>query len=154
EVDDAVGREILEVIRPGAIEAELSASGDERRAQDSLLGALRTELEAARYGADRAAKQFDGVDPENRLVADELERRWNAALERVGEIEERIVREEEAKSAQRWPEPERFANLASDVERVWNAPESDMRVKKRIARTLIEEIVADIDSAAATIALI
>ena len=154
DVDDAVGREILEVIRPGAIEASLSASGEQRLAQGTLLGALRTELQAARYSADRAAKQFDGVDPQNRLVADELERRWNSALERVREIEEPISREEEARSALRSPEPERFANLSCDVERVWTAPESDMRLKKRIARTLIEEIVADVDAAAATIVLI
>ena len=60
------------------------------RQQDEVLQAWTRELEAARYAAQRAQKQYDATDPENRLVADELERRWNQALQRVHEIEGRI----------------------------------------------------------------
>jgi hypothetical protein len=119
-----------------------------------LLTALQTELQAASYAADRAAKQFDGVDPDNRLVADELERRWNSALARVREIEEQIVREEKARSDRIVPEAQQLESLASDLDRVWNAPESDMRLKKRIVRTLIEEIIADVDGCRTSIIVV
>lgn len=54
------------------------------------MAALQRDLQAARYAAQRAQKQYDAADPENRLVADELERRWNHALQRVREVELRI----------------------------------------------------------------
>jgi hypothetical protein len=54
-------------------------------------------LEAARYAAQRAQKQYDAADPENRLVAEELERRWNQALQRVAEVEQRIEQDTQRK---------------------------------------------------------
>jgi hypothetical protein len=61
-----------------------------RHAQDEVLAALQRDLEAARYSARRAEKQFQAADPDNRLVADELERRWEIALQRVQELERHI----------------------------------------------------------------
>ena len=89
-VDAAMAKEILRVVQPAAIDAAVVASEDASRQQDEVLQAWTRELEAARYAAQRAQKQYDATDPENRLVADELERRWNQALQRVHEIEERI----------------------------------------------------------------
>ena len=67
------------------------ASEGVARQQDEVLAAWKRDLEAARYAAQRAQKQYDAADPENRLVADELERRWNqtmsaALLARVGSV--------------------------------------------------------------------
>ena len=78
------------MVQPAAVEAAVLASEQETRKQDDVLQALRRDLEAARYSAGRAQKQYDASDPENRLVADELERRWNQALQRVREVELRI----------------------------------------------------------------
>jgi predicted NAD-dependent protein-ADP-ribosyltransferase YbiA (DUF1768 family) len=78
-------------------------------------------------------------------VASELERRWNEALEKVQQLEtgmERSMRGREVAPATR----EEFEALAGDLEAVWNHPESDARLKKRILRTLIEEVVVDVDS--------
>ncbi|MEM5373550.1 recombinase family protein, partial [Paraburkholderia azotifigens] len=66
------------------------AREEETLKQDEVLAALQRDLQAARYAAQRAQKQYDAADPENRLVADELERRWNDALLRVEEVESRI----------------------------------------------------------------
>jgi hypothetical protein len=66
------------------VEGAILAS-EEGRQQDEVLEALRRDLEAARYAAQRAQKQYDAADLENRLVAEELERRWNQALQRVQE---------------------------------------------------------------------
>jgi hypothetical protein len=78
------------VVRPAAIEASLRAANDDAQAREGVVEVLRLELQAARYTADRAFRQFDSADPENRLVVDELERRWNEALEHVQEIDDRI----------------------------------------------------------------
>src|SRR5262244_4557109 len=153
-VDEAVGRQLLRVVEPAAVEAAIMASEEEVRKRDEVLEALRRDLEAARYAAQRAQKQYDAADPENRLVADELERRWNHALERVQEIESRIAehvhRHDRTPAASR----EEFEALASELESIWNSPEADMRLKKRIVRTLIQEIVVDVGAEAGELILI
>jgi hypothetical protein len=110
------------------------------------------DLEAARYAVDRAFRQYDAADPTNRLVAAELKLRWNRALAHVNEIEAKIVAHDAAAS----PRPE-TAVLALDALRdkaVWSAPTTDARLKKRIVRTVIQEVVADIDPDAAAIVLL
>jgi DNA invertase Pin-like site-specific DNA recombinase len=143
-LDEAVNREIVAVLEPAAIEAAVLASEQENLQQDEILSALQRELEAARYTAHRAQKQYDTTDPDNRLVASELERRWNQALQKIQEIEQQIQ--------QRVPRPklapatrEEFDHLASDLEAVWSHPKSDARLKKQIVRTLIEEVVVDVN---------
>jgi DNA invertase Pin-like site-specific DNA recombinase len=143
-LDEAITSQILGVLEPAAVEAAVLASEQESLQQDEILAALQRELEAARYTAHRAEKQYDTTDPENRLVASELECRWNQALQKVQEVELRIqqqVQRRKVTSASR----EEFENLAGELEAVWNHPESDARLKKRIVRALIEEVVVDVD---------
>jgi DNA invertase Pin-like site-specific DNA recombinase len=144
-VDDAVSREVLAVVRPGALEAARLAASETRSKQDEVVESLGLELEAARYEAQRAWKQFDAVDPDNRLVADELERRWNAALERERDIEAKVERERAHSEQHAPPSVEQFHSLARDLQDVWTDPQTDVRLKKRIIRALIEEVVVDID---------
>lgn len=145
-VDEEIGRQVLRVIAPGALEAAVMAHQEQQHRQDDVLAALQRDLEAARYAAQRAAKQFDGVDPENRLVADELERRWNAALTQVHALEQRISQHATDRSGSTPATLDEFSELAGDLERVWQSPQSDARLKKRIVRTLMEEVIADVDS--------
>ena len=91
-VDYAVSKEILRVVQPAATEAARLADAEQSRQLDDVAAALERDLQAARYHAQRAQKQFDQVDPDNRLVADELERRWNQALSRVRDVEAQIER--------------------------------------------------------------
>ena len=86
-------------------------------------------------------------DPDNRLVAAELEARWNAALSAVGALEQRLRENEMPINAPRIPDRETLCSLAQDLPAVWNSPTTDMRLKQRIVRILIEEIVADVDDA-------
>jgi hypothetical protein len=142
-LDDAVEREVLRVISPGSLDAARLAAEESERKKTEVVDALRLELEAERYAADHARRQYEAVDPLNRLVAGELERRWEVSLEKAGELERR-VREEE-------PRLERSADsfesgvkaLSEDLPRVWNDPETDVRLKKRIVRSLIEEVIVD-----------
>jgi hypothetical protein len=76
-VDDAIEEELLRVLEPAAIDAALEADSEETRHRDEVLEALKRDLEAARYAADKAFRQYDATDPANRLVAAELELRWN-----------------------------------------------------------------------------
>jgi hypothetical protein len=122
--------------------------------QDDVQKALRRDLEAARYEAQRAQKQFDAVDPENRLVADELERRWNQALRRVHQLEQRLEEQPTGESDDLPATVEEFHNLAVDLEAIWHGCHADARLKKRIVRTLIHEVVADVDAAAGEIILV
>ena len=86
-------------------------------------------------GARRAQKQYDQADPDNRLVADELERRWNQALLRVREVEAQIAAASSAHRTRRpRPTAEEFAELAADLEAVWNDEQTDARLKKRMLR--------------------
>jgi DNA invertase Pin-like site-specific DNA recombinase len=153
-VDQIIGRQVLWTVEPGAMEAAVLASEQETNRQDEVLAALQRDLEAARYAANRAWRQYDATDPENRLVADELERRWNQALERVRALELRIEEHEGRQPPSAPASPEEFERLAEDLETVWNAPSTDARLKKRIVRTLIHEVVADVDSEAGEIILV
>ena len=74
-------------MQPAAAQAALAAEAQAAARRDEAREAMTRDLEAARYAADRAFRQYDAADPENRFVAGELEARWNRALTRVAEIE-------------------------------------------------------------------
>jgi DNA invertase Pin-like site-specific DNA recombinase len=152
-VDHAIAHEMLRVVQPAAIEAAVVASDEDARQQDDVVAALQRDLEAARYAARRAQKQYDAADPDNRLVADELERRWNEALQRVREVEQQIEQQGH-RQAPTPSRPEEFAALAAGLEAVWQHPDADARLKKRIVRTLIREVVVDVDAAAGEVILV
>jgi len=141
DVDARLSELVLRVVEPAGIAASVKLANEDGSKSDAALEALRLELKAASYSADRAQSQYDAVDPKNRLVADELERRWNNALERVHELELRI--DETKRVTQGRIDSSRFAKLGSDVARVWSSPSTDVRLKKRIVRAVIEEIVVD-----------
>jgi hypothetical protein len=153
-VDEAIGRELLRVVQPAAIEAALMAHEEQAHQRDEVLAALERDLEAARYGARRTQKQFDATDPDNRLVADELERRWNQALQHVRDLEARIEQHRNSQGNLVAPAREELAQLASDLEALWSDPEADARLKKRIVRTLIHEVVVDVDAEVGEVILI
>ena len=154
QVDDAIAAAVLQVVDPRAITAAVEAETRRAAQRDEVRDALKRDLEAARYTADRAFKQYDAIDPDNRLVAAELEARWNRALMRVNEIETRIAAHEQVTPPQPALSVEAFAPLASELQTVWNAPSTDARLKKRIVRAVIKEVVADIDAEAGEIILI
>ena len=118
-VDEAIAREVMRVVQPAAIEAAVLAAEDHSQADDQVLQAWEREREAARYAAHRAQKQYDLTDPENRLVVDELERRWNEALRRLQDVEQRIDQHNRQRAALVRPTREHFRDLAGKLETVW-----------------------------------
>jgi DNA invertase Pin-like site-specific DNA recombinase len=145
--DQAVATEVLRVLRPLGIDAAVKAL----EAQTTEMSAARRQLELAlaqaRYETAHARRQYDSVDPANRLVAGELERRWNEALEAVHRIESEIA----ALDAKRplplsEKEREHLMQLGADLERTWSHPAASAATRKRILRAALHEIIARIEN--------
>ncbi len=142
-VDEAVSREVLSALRPIGVQAALHAieqragDGQDKRRQ------LELALEQARFEAARAQRQFDAVDPGNRLVAAELERRWNERLadvaQRAAQIEALLAQADTGLSPR---QREVLMALGTDLPRAWSHPSAGNEVRKRILRCVIREIVA------------
>jgi len=141
-VDHAVAAEVLEAIRPLGIQAALAAWDRSRQQKDEKRRSLELALEKARYEAGRIERQYQATEPENRLVAAELEKRWNHALAQVGEMERRL--EEAKQDALPLSEEQRqqLMVLGDDLERAWDHPSCPIVLKKRILRTVLHEIMA------------
>lgn len=141
-VDAAVSAEALRLLAPLGIEAALQAI--EGRQSDALETRRQAELALtqARYEADLARRQYDAVDPGNRLVAAELERRWNERLVEVHHLEDQLSTQKaaqpEAPSAE---ERARLMALGDDLERAWRHPDATAETRKRILRAALVEIV-------------
>lgn len=137
-VDPAVSKRLLEVVAPDQIALALAAADQvtERRARASR--ALELQVERARYEAARAERAFHLCEPENRLVARSLEQRWEAKLAALTEAEAALA-VAQAKVAPLPPRAELEA-LARDLPRLWAAPTTSDKDRKRLLRTLIADV--------------
>jgi hypothetical protein len=140
--DVAIGAEILLVVEPLAVEAALMAEREAITQIDEQRRALALEREQAEYDVKLAARRYEKVDPDNRLVAAELEARWNAAMARLKECEARLLAPSTTTPVL---DRDSLLSLARDLEAVWNSSSAEMRTKQRLVRALIEEIVVDVD---------
>ena len=143
-LDRAVAEKLLQAVSGHALEAALEAEERVKVSDADVRLAMNKELEAARYDVSLAARRYELVDPAKRLVARELEGRWNAALERVAQLEGRL-KDIEAQASQR-PSVDRNAllALAHDLPAAWNA--GDIRTQQRLTRVLVQEVVVEHDS--------
>jgi DNA invertase Pin-like site-specific DNA recombinase len=142
--DAAIVRTVLEALQPLGVEAALAAWDARIEQEDAKHRTLRLALEKAQYEAKRARRQYDAVDPENRLVAAELEARWEAALTEVEGLEQRLAEAEAPVFGPTEEERERLLALGQDLEQLWEHPVTSRSLKKRILRSVLEEIVADV----------
>jgi len=142
-VDAAVSAEVLRVISPLAMEAALASMADRARVGSDRIAQLELALEQARFEAARAERQYNAVDPENRIVACELERRWNQRLGEVARLEEEIRTAQETQPKEDITESERATLIAltDDLPRAWNHPAATVETRKRILRAVLEEVV-------------
>ena len=144
-IDQSISEQVLRAVEGNAIEAALKTATQIGERRQELRKAIELETEQARYEARLAARRYEAVDPEQRLVAKELEARWNAALQKVQDLESKLHELDSKKLSAPLPNPEVLVSLAQDLPAVWDSPSTDMRLKQRIVRILIQEIVADID---------
>ena len=153
-IDEAIAKQIVAVVRPKAIEAARTAAELAMTKRNDQRRAVELELEQAVYDADIAARRYNAVDPANRLVADELESRWEQALSRVEDLRRRLGELPGDEGDVQTPSVAELQSLASDLLAVWNAPSSDMRLKQRIVRVLIREVIADVDEEKSEVVLV
>jgi excisionase family DNA binding protein len=145
-IDRAVGAEVIERLQPLGLEAAIGALEARRVEQTEKRRQIELALEQARYEAARARRQYDAVDPDNRLVAAELERRWNERLLAVRGLEdERDTLSASPPTVLTATDRDRLLALGTDLERAWQSPGATPATRKRIIRTLIEEIVVRIE---------
>ena len=145
-VDRAVIDQVLDAIQPVGLQAALDAMDAAVHDDETKRHALELALEKTRYEARRAQRQFDAVDPENRLVASELEQRWNQSLAQVTELESRVHALQATSEPVSDHQRERLLGLGTDLHALWQHPAAPVELKKRIVRTVLEEIVvADTD---------
>jgi DNA invertase Pin-like site-specific DNA recombinase len=144
--DHAVGIEVVRILKPLGIDAAVKAIAAQTSTTSATQRQLALALQQARYEVDHARRQYDAVDPANRLVAGELERRWNEALQVVNRIEGEIV-ELEARKPAALGEKERQAlmQLGADLELAWSHPAATAATRKRILRAALNEIVVRVE---------
>jgi excisionase family DNA binding protein len=144
-IDAAVSAEVLRAISPLAIEAALQLVADREQADAERLRQSELALEQARYEASHARRQYDAVDPDNRMVAGELERRWNERLAAVAGLEEQIRSlQDKQPSALGDDERARLLALADDLPQLWNHPAASAETRKRILRAVLREIIVTV----------
>ena len=145
-IDRAVSAEVIRRLQPLGIEAALGAMAAQHAETAEKLRQLDLALEQARYEVIRARRQYDAVDPDNRLVAAELERRWNERLQAVRALEtERETLSAHPPLTLGAAERDRLMALGADLEHAWNCPGATAATRKRIVRTVLEEIIVRVD---------
>jgi DNA invertase Pin-like site-specific DNA recombinase len=140
--DEAVVRELLRALEPMAIDAALQAEQRHMEVQADQRRIVELELQQARYEAVLAERRYAACDPDNRLIAAQLEKSWEAALQRVRSCEQRLDATERTLSAVAAPD---LDGLAQDLCAAWDAPGVTMRARQQLLRALVKEIIADVD---------
>ncbi|MCP5071391.1 MAG: recombinase family protein [bacterium] len=151
--DRALTGELLRAVQPLAVEAAVEAERqrDAHLAERSKIHQL--ELEQARYDAGLAERRYAACDPDNRIVAAQLESRWEEALRRVRACEVKLAERAPQPSAHSADANADLAGLSADLEAAWHAPGVSMKTRQRLTHVLVEEIVADVDEEAGEVVL-
>jgi DNA invertase Pin-like site-specific DNA recombinase len=145
-LDTFVAEQVLKVLQPGSLELSLAAEAELRGQRQQVERHWKQRLERTAFEADRAARQYATVEPENRLVARELERRWEEALAQQRDVEEeyhRFQREqpEELTATQR----EAILCLCEDVAKIWDATTTSIQDRQEIIRLLLDRVVVNVE---------
>ncbi len=155
-LDELVAEQVLRALEPAALEVSLQAADDLERERARLEQHWQQQRERACYEADRAARQYHAVEPENRLVARELERRWEEALGRQRQLEEEYARRRAAEPAGLTAaERSQILALARDLPGLWAAATTTPADRQRVARLLLRRVVVTVagDSERVAVAL-
>jgi DNA invertase Pin-like site-specific DNA recombinase len=145
--DHVVGAEVLRVLKPLGIDAAVKALDAQAGETSAAKRQLELALQRARFEAAHARRQYDAVDPTNRLVAGELERRWNEALQVVHRIESDIAAIEARKPVPLGEvERQQLMQLGTDLALAWSHPAATSATRKRIVRAALSEIVVRVEA--------
>jgi excisionase family DNA binding protein len=141
--DRSVSEQLMQALAPFGIEAAIEAIESLQDASDERIQQKALALEHACYEVTRARRQYDVVDPTNRLVAAELERRWNQALTTEAQLEAELVTLQEGREGPLTDAQKReLLSFARDLPTLWDDPQSLPEHKKRLLRIALKEIIA------------
>jgi DNA invertase Pin-like site-specific DNA recombinase len=132
---------VLRAVEPAALDLSLRAAERVEQDREHLHAHWKQRLERASYEARRAQRQFDAVDPENRLVARALERQWEQKL-----AEQQRLAEDYARFQTQQPrhltaaDRERIRRLAADLPALWRAGTTTGADRRAVVRLLIERV--------------
>ena len=143
-IDERVTSAFLDAVAPAELEAWERAQTARRQAAATLDRAEAQQVERLRYQAILAERQFNRVDPDNRLVASELERRWELALRELRQAEEALARRRASTYEPPSLTPEEhieFRKLAPQLPELWRRPDVTPAFRKALLRCLIDKVV-------------
>ena len=145
-IDEEVARLALLALTPGAVDVSLQVAEDIDNQREKIDSQWRSRLERAVYEAERAGRQFDATEPENRLVARTLEKAWEVKLRVVRQVEqdhERFQQEQPARltATQR----SQIQMLTADLPTLWNASTTTDEDRKVILRQMIDRVVVNVE---------
>jgi DNA invertase Pin-like site-specific DNA recombinase len=141
--DRLVSEQLMQSLAPFATEAAIEAIESLQGASDERIQQKALALEHARYEVTRARRQYDAVDPTNRLVAAELERRWNQALATEAQLEAELMKLQQGREQPLTDTQKReLLSFARDLPKLWDDPQSLPEHKKRLLRIALREIIA------------
>jgi DNA invertase Pin-like site-specific DNA recombinase len=147
-IEQAVANAFLEAVTPAAVEAMRLTVEQLQTNHDAALSQWRLEVERTRYEAEKAARRYRAVEPENRLVARGLETEWESRLRDLSAAEAELRRREQQRPGRLAPEQlQRLQTLGSDIRQVWDAATTTDRDRKELLRTLLEEVVLNLKRA-------
>jgi hypothetical protein len=150
-IDATIAAEMLRAVAPMAIEAAEEAERMLRDEDQDQRRIAELELQQAQYDASLAERRYAACDPHNRLIAAQLEKAWEATLQRVEQCRKQLDRLQTSDAGGARPD---FTGLADDLSAAWKASRTTMRTRQRLVRALITEIVADVDETAGEIILV
>lgn len=144
-LDRFVSEQVLKAFEPASLELSFEVAQNIERQRSELDALWQKRLERARYESERAARQYHLVEPENRLVARQLERDWEEKLTQAEQLREeydRFLREQPRLLTVE--EREAIRRLAADIPALWESPKTTAQERKEIIREVIERIVVDV----------
>ncbi|HWX30625.1 MAG TPA: recombinase family protein [Steroidobacteraceae bacterium] len=143
-VDEIVTRQMLRALTPAALEVSLQAAADLEAERQRLEQHWQLRRQRAAYETQRAARQYNAVEPEHRLVAHALEQQWNEALVNQRQLEDEYQRWQQQLPAELTAEDQvLLGELANDLPALWQAPTTSPEDRKMIVRHLLEQVVVD-----------
>jgi excisionase family DNA binding protein len=152
--DRLVAEQLMQSLAPFGVEAAMEAIESLRGASEDRIQQKALALEQARYEVTRARRQYDAVDAANRLVAAELEHRWNQALAREAQLEADLVTLQEGRERPLTDtQKQELLALGRDIPRLWDDPRSLPEHKKRLLRIALKEIIATCEGEAIRLVL-
>jgi len=149
--DEAVARELLRAVEPLAVGAARQAELTFMQAQAEQRRVRELELQQARYDATLAERRYAACDPDNRLIAAQLEKSWEVALQRVQACERQLASLQSSQAQAEWPD---FSGLAEDLDAAWHAPGVTTRTRQQLLRALVQDIVVDVDESSREVILV